>query len=52
MAEAYCVRCKDKKKMKEFKEVTIKGKGGTERRAIKGQCPSCGTTMFRLLGKK
>ena len=38
--------------MKDGKEVKMKGKGGTERKAMKGVCPSCGTTMFRILPKK
>ena len=47
----YCVKCKAKRKMEDVKEVTMKGKGGTKRRAAKGKCPKCGTTMFRILGK-
>ena len=50
--EAYCVKCKAKKEMVEGNEVEMKGKGGTKRRAMKGKCPDCGTTMFRILGKK
>jgi Zn finger protein HypA/HybF involved in hydrogenase expression len=50
MVEAYCVKCKAKKEMKEGNEVTMKGKGGTERKAMKGKCPTCGTTMFKILG--
>jgi len=30
----------------------MKGKGGVQRRAMKGKCPECSTTMFRILGKK
>lgn len=54
MADAvkgYCVKCKAKQDMKDAKEVSFKGKGGM-RRALKGKCPKCGTTMFRILGKK
>ena len=50
--EAYCVKCKAKREMSEANEVPMKGKGGVERRAMKGKCPTCGTTMFRILGKK
>jgi len=50
--EAYCVKCKAKQEMKDGKEVAMKGKGGTQRRAMKGECPDCGTTMFRILPKK
>lgn len=49
--EAYCVKCKAKREMKDAKEVSIKGKGGP-RRAMTGSCPNCGTKMFRILGKK
>ena len=49
--EAYCVKCKAKREMKDAKEVSIKGKGGP-RRAMTGLCPTCGTKMFRILGKK
>ncbi len=37
--------------MKDEKEVEMKGKGGMKRRALKGECPTCGTKMFRILGK-
>lgn len=50
--EAYCVKCKAKREMQDAEEITMKGKGGTERRAMKGVCPTCGTKMFRILGKK
>ena len=49
--EAYCVKCKAKQEMAEALEVTMNGKGGVKRRAMKGKCPVCGTTMFRILGK-
>lgn len=49
--EAYCVKCKAKREMKDEKEITMKGKGGTTRRAATGICPTCGTKMFRILGK-
>ena len=45
--EAYCVKCKAKKKMKGAKEVRMKN--GT--RAMKGKCPDCGSGMFRILGR-
>jgi len=47
----YCVKCKKKQEMKDEKEVSMKGKGGTKRRAMTGVCPKCGTKMFRILGK-
>ena len=52
MTEAYCVKCKAKKEMKDEKEVEMKGKGGVVRKALSGTCPTCGTKMFRILGKK
>ena len=52
MPEAYCVKCKAKKEVKDGKEVTIAGKGGTKRRALTGTCPTCGTKMFKFLPKK
>jgi len=47
MPEAYCVKCKSKKEMQEGKEVTMKN----GRRAMKGKCPDCGTSLFRIMGK-
>jgi len=47
----YCVKCREKRTMKDAKEVTMPGKGG-ERRAMKGVCEKCGTGMYRILGKK
>jgi len=37
--EGYCVKCKSKKEMK------------NGRKAMKGTCPTCGTGMFKILGK-
>lgn len=42
--EAYCVKCKGKKEMKDPKKVVMKNK----RTAMKGKCPDCGTSMFRI----
>ena len=47
MAEGYCVKCKAKKEMVDAKEITMKN----GRRAMKGKCPDCGTSLFRILGK-
>ena len=47
MAQGYCVKCKAKQEISEAKEVTMKN----GRRAMKGKCPTCGTSMFRILGK-
>jgi len=49
--EAYCVKCKAKKEMAGAAEVEMNGKGGVKRKAMKGKCPDCGTSMFRILGK-
>lgn len=51
MAEAYCVKCKAKKEIKDAKEVEFKGKGGAVRKALTGTCPTCGTKMFKILPK-
>ncbi len=47
MAEAYCVKCKAKREMKDAKEVKMKN----GRKALKGTCPKCGTGMFKITGK-
>jgi len=49
MSEAYCVKCKAKREMKDAKEVEMKKKGGKIGRALSGVCPTCGTKMFRIL---
>ncbi|MBW2987193.1 hypothetical protein KY336_01460 [Candidatus Woesearchaeota archaeon] len=46
MTEAYCVKCKKKQVMKSPKECTLKN----GRKAMKGKCPKCGTTMCRIMG--
>lgn len=45
--EAYCVKCKAKRNMKDAAEVTM----ANGRKAMKGKCPECGTGMFKILGK-
>ena len=52
MAEAYCVKCKTKKEVQNGKEVEMKAKGGTKRKALTGTCPSCETKMFKILPSK
>ncbi len=52
MPTAYCVKCKEKREMEDAKEVEMKGKGKTKRRALKGKCPECGTGMFKILPSK
>jgi Domain of unknown function (DUF5679) len=42
--EAYCVKCRTKRVMKDEKAVTMKnGKPATQ-----GVCPECGTKMFKI----
>jgi hypothetical protein len=42
--EAYCVKCRGRRDMKDPKAVTMKnGKPATQ-----GICPQCGTKMFRI----
>lgn len=48
MAEAYCVKCKAKKEMKDAEEVTMKN----GRPAMKGTCSDCGTGMYKILPSK
>ncbi len=43
--EAFCVKCKAKKEMEDAVKVTMKN----GRPAMKGKCPDCGTSMFRIL---
>lgn len=45
--EGYCVKCKAKKIMKDPKEQVLKN----GRKAVSGKCTSCGTKMFKILGK-
>jgi hypothetical protein len=45
--EAYCV--KDRKKV-QFEGEVVTLKNG--RKAAKGKCPECGTTVMRILGSK
>ena len=46
MAEAYCVKCKAKKEIRNPKPVTMKN----GRKALTGTCGKCGTKMFRIGG--
>jgi hypothetical protein len=42
--EAYCLKCREKRDMKDEKPVTMKnGKPATQ-----GKCPVCGTTMYKI----
>jgi len=46
MTQAYCVKCKKKVEMKNEQAVTMKN----GRKAKKGECPNCGTKVFRIGG--
>ena len=43
--DAYCVKCKKKKVMKDAQKVTMKN----GRPAMKGKCPDCGTGLYRIM---
>jgi len=44
MAQAYCVKCRTKREIKDPEAVTMKnGKA-----AVSGLCPVCGTKIFRI----
>jgi len=45
--EGYCVKCREKRQF-EGEEVEM----ANGRRSAKGKCPTCGTGMNRILGKK
>ena len=42
--EAYCMKCKTKKEMKNPKAIMMKN----AKPATQGTCPTCGTKMFRI----
>ena len=44
MVQAYCVKCRAKRDVKDPKETTLKN----GRPAVKGTCPTCGTNVFRI----
>jgi len=41
------MKCKKQVKIKNGKEIVMKNK----MKAMKGECPKCGTKVFRILGK-
>jgi RNase P subunit RPR2 len=43
-AEAYCVKCKTKREIKDAVQITMKN----GRPATEGKCPECGTKMFKI----
>ena len=50
MAEqlSYCVKCKEKREMKDPQDVTMKN----GKPARKGRCAVCGTSMFAIVSTK
>jgi len=46
MTQAYCVKCRKKVDMKNEQKVTLKN----GKPAKKGECPDCGTKVFRIGG--
>ncbi len=42
--EAYCVKCRAKREMKDAKSITMTN----QKPATQGVCPKCGTKMFRI----
>jgi hypothetical protein len=46
VTQAYCVKCKTKRDMKDEKQVTMKN----GKQAVSGTCTVCGTKMFRIGG--
>lgn len=48
MTIAYCLKCKEKREMKDEEKITMKN----GRPAMKGVCSVCGTKMFRILKKE
>ncbi len=46
--EARCMKCKVNVEIKDPEDVVMKN----GRTAVKGVCPTCGTKVFRITGKK
>ena len=44
MVEAYCVKCRAKREIKDAQETKLKN----GRPAVKGICPKCGTKVFKI----
>ena len=42
--QAYCMKCRAKREMKDAKAITMKN----DKPATQGVCPVCGTKMFRI----
>ncbi len=48
MVVGFCVKCRKKVTLKGAREVTLKN----GRKAMKGTCPNCGTTVYVFIGGK
>ncbi len=46
--KAYCVKCKAEKPIADAVEQSLKN----GRKALKGKCPTCGTSIFKMLPGK
>jgi len=44
LMQAYCMKCRTKREMKDAKSITMKN----GRPATQGVCPVCGTKVFRI----
>ena len=44
---AYCMKCKKQQTVKDGETVTMKN----GRKALKGKCTVCGTSVYKMLGK-
>lgn len=44
----HCMRCKEKKKIKNPQKYTMKG----GRESIKGECPDCGCPIYKPLNRE
>lgn len=42
--QIYCVKCRAKKEVSDYEEVTMKN----GKPAVKAVCPTCGTKMFKI----
>jgi len=43
--EAYCVKCRDRRKIENPQPVTL----ANGRNAVQGTCPTCGTKIMRIV---
>ncbi|MFP4051314.1 MAG: DUF5679 domain-containing protein [Thermoplasmata archaeon] len=48
MTKAYCVKCREKVEIKNPEETEMKN----GRPAVKGECPECGTGVYRIKSSK